>query len=44
VVSGKKSFDVRTDDAALALATQTDVKWPWVVWCVARTPGGRIQQ
>ncbi len=44
VDSGKKSFDVRTDEAALALATHAETEWPWVVWCVARTPGGMTEQ
>lgn len=44
VVNGKKSFDVRTSETDRVLASRTDRDWPWVVWCVARTPGGIQEQ
>jgi len=43
VLHGKKSFDVRQDQELSDMATRSDGDWPWVVWCVARTPAGGTQ-
>jgi SAM-dependent methyltransferase len=44
VLHGTKTFDVRVDQAAHDVAVRTEPAWPWVVWCVARKPGGDLRQ